>query len=188
MIKSKKDILDLINTHRGYYEESILPKSIALLFNGLDPIYEQVTINKLMDACFDKLEVFNKKMLSDKFLLSQGIWLTEEEKSDLTEYNSDGSIRPYMEVVKERLGINPKVYIKINPTGLSFAQFRSLLQLPPLAKISVLPTIAVQTLRDKVLYLLDNEVDYHIEKWKKLLDNIREVASVKDVELPLLDK
>lgn len=187
-LKSKKEILELISTHRNYYEESILPKSISLLFNGLDPIYEQITISKLIDACFDKLEVLNKKMISSKFMLSQGIWLTQEEKADLTEVGMDGKIRPYMEVVKERLGLDPKIYLKVNPNGLSYTQFRALLQLPPLGKISALPTVTLQTLRDKVLYLLDNELNYHITKWTTLMNNVRQVASAKDIELPILDE
>ena len=141
-----------------------------------------------MDACFDKLEVLNKKMISSKFMLSQGIWLTPEEKADLTEIGLDGKIRPYMGVVKERLGLDPKIYLKVNPNGLSYTQFRALLQLPPLGKISSLPTVTLQTLRDKVLYLLDNELNYHIDKWTTLMNNVRQVASAKDIELPILDE
>jgi hypothetical protein len=63
-----------------------------------------------------------------------------------------------------------------------------LLQLPPLGKISALPTVTLQTLRDKVLYLLDNELNYHITKWTTLMNNVRQVASAKDIELPILDE
>ena len=59
----------------------------------MDPIYEKVTITKLMDACFDKLDVLNRKMITDKFILSQGIWLTNEEKLDLTETDKNGHTR-----------------------------------------------------------------------------------------------
>jgi hypothetical protein len=51
-----------------------------------------------MDACFDKLDVLNKKMITDKFILAQGIWLTDEEKIELTEVGKDGKARNRMEV------------------------------------------------------------------------------------------
>ena len=77
-IKTKKDILDYINKQRAASEKDILNDSIASIFNGVPPIFEKVTVNRLMDACFDKLDVLNKKMITDKFILAQGIWLTDE--------------------------------------------------------------------------------------------------------------
>lgn len=114
-----------------------------------------------MDACFDKLNVLNKKMITDKFILAQGIWLTDEEKIELTEV---GKARNRMEVIKERLCLNPDIKLRVSPTGLSFTEFRSLVQLSSLPKISSLTTIALKTLRDKILLLLDNDLDYHINK------------------------
>ena len=72
-IKTKKDILDYINSQRSSHEEDILNESISVLFNGLEPIFEKVTVSRLMDACFDKLDILNKKMITDKFILAQGI-------------------------------------------------------------------------------------------------------------------
>ena len=72
-IKTKNDILNHINNQRQAYDEDILNKSISILFNGLDPIFEKVTVSRLMDACFDKLGVLNRKMITDKFILAQGI-------------------------------------------------------------------------------------------------------------------
>lgn len=69
-----------------------------------------------------------------------------------------------MEVIKDRLCLNPEIKLRVNPTGLSYTEFRSLVQLPALPKISTLSTITLKTLRDKVLLLLDNDLDYHINK------------------------
>lgn len=184
-LKTKKDILDYINSKRTTGDQDILNESIAILFSGLPPIFEKVTVNRLMDACFDKLDVLNKKMISDKFIWSQGIWLTEEEKAELTEIMPDGKIRNRMEVIKERLAgyVNADVKLRITPTGLTFAEFRSLVQLPPLPKISSLSTVALKTLRDKILLLLDNDLDYHINKWTTLINNIERVAEFKNYQL-----
>lgn len=184
-LKTKKDILDYINSKRSNGESDILNESIAVLFSGLPPIFEKVTISRLMDACFDKLDVLNRKMITDKFIWSQGIWLTDEEKAELTEVQPNGKIRNRMEVIKERLSgyVNADVKLRITPTGLTFAEFRSLVQLAPLPKISSLSTVALKTLRDKVLLLLDNDLDYHINKWATLMKNIERVAEARNIQI-----
>lgn len=182
-IKTKKDILDYINEQRAVQSTDIVNESIATIFNGVPPIFEKVTVNRLMDACFDKLDVLNKKMITDKFILAQGIWLTDEEKVELTEVNKDGKARNRMDVIKERLCLNPEIKLRVSPTGLSFAEFRSLVQLTSLPKISSLTTVALKTLRDKVLLLLDNDLDYHINKWSTLMSNIQRVAEARNIEI-----
>ncbi len=182
-IKTKNDILCHINNQRENSEENILDKSISILFNGLDPIFEKITVSRLMDACFDKLGILNRKMITDKFILSQGIWLTDEEKVELTEMNESGKPRNRMEVIKERLCLSPDIKLRVSPTGLSFSEFRSLVQLSPLPKISLLSTTALKTLRDKVLLLLDNDLNYHIDKWSTLINNIRRVAEARNISL-----
>ncbi len=65
-----------------------------------------------MSACFDRLDVINRKMISDKFIISQGIWLTEDEKKELTEYDENGQLRKYLDVIKERLFLNDNIRLK----------------------------------------------------------------------------
>lgn len=181
-IKTNKDLLDFINVQRKANNVDV-EDSISVLFTGLPPIYEKVTVGKLMDVCFDKLDVLNKKMITDKFIIAQGIWLTDEEKQELTELETGDKIRNRMEVIKERLCLNPDIRLRVSPTGLSFAEFRALIQLSDLPKISSLSTIALKTLRDKVLLLLDNDLDYHINKWMKIKKDIERVAEYKNWNL-----
>jgi len=181
-IETNKDLLDFINVQRKANNVDV-EDSISVLFTGLPPIYEKVTVGKLMDVCFDKLDVLNKKMITDKFIIAQGIWLTDEEKQELTELEIGGKIRNRMEVIKERLCLNPDIRLRVSPTGLSFAEFRALIQLSDLPKISSLSTIALKTLRDKVLLLLDNDLDYHINKWMKIKKDIERVAEYKNWNL-----
>lgn len=181
-IRTNKDLLDFINSQRKNNNVSV-EDSISVLFTGLPPIYEKITVGKLMDVCFDKLDVLNKKMITDKFIIAQGIWLTDEEKKDLTEIEESGKARNRMEVIKERLCLNPDIKLRICPTGLTFAEFRALIQLSDLPKISSLSTIALKTLRDKILLLLDNDLDYHINKWSKIKKDIERVAEYKNWNL-----
>lgn len=181
-LKTNVDVIALINEYRDG-DEDILNNSISTMFDGLDPIFERITISRLMDACFDKLDILNKKMITDKFILSQGLWLTDEEKVELTVRDEQGRMRNRIEVVKERLCLPNDVKIRICPTGLSFTEFRSLVQLTAFPKISSLTTIALKTLRDKILLLLDNDLNYHIEKWTTLLNNIARVAEARNIKI-----
>lgn len=186
--KSRKDILDCINNFRNSADFDILDHSVSLIFDGIRPIYEKVTIRNLMDACFDKLDIFNRKIINDKFLFSQGIWLTNEEKKELTEKDSKGVMRDRREVICERLSltINPMM-LRFNPRGLTYSEFRSMVQLSPTNKISSLPSSTLETLRDKILLLLDNDLEHHINKWNTLLKNCQTVAERRKIPLDLPD-
>ena len=156
--------------------------SVTTLFSHLPKEFESVTLDLLLSACLDQLDLINRKMISDNFILSQGIWLTEAEKVDLTEYDENGQIRPWMEVIKERL-LLPNIKLRVDPRGFSYAEFRSLIHLTPLPKISSLPTDTLRLLRDKVFILLDADTDYHINKWEIIKSNIEKVAEYKKISL-----
>lgn len=157
-LKTNKDLTDLILHSNVDYSSPV-----SALFDGLPVIFENVTINNLLNACFDKLDVLNTKMISSNFILSQGIWLTNDEKKDLTEYDSNGNMRKWLDVVKERLFL-PNIRLRIDQKGLSYTEFRSLIQLGDLPKFSSLPTTTLKLLRDKIFLLLDNDLNYHIDK------------------------
>lgn len=156
--------------------------SVTTLFNHLPKEFESITLDLLLSSCLDQLDIINRKMISDNFILSQGIWLTDSEKLDLTEYDSNGQIRPWMEVIKERL-ILPNIKLRVDPKGFSYSEFRSLIHLSPLPKISSLPTDTLRLLRDKVFILLDADTDYHIAKWEEIKSNIEKVAEYKKITL-----
>lgn len=156
--------------------------SVTTLFNHLPKEFESITLDLLLSSCLDQLDIINRKMISDNFILSQGIWLTDSEKVDLTEYDSNGQIRPWMEVIKERL-ILPNIKLRVDPKGFSYSEFRSLIHLSPLPKISSLPTDTLRLLRDKVFILLDADTDYHIAKWEEIKSNIEKVAEYKKITL-----
>ena len=178
---TNKDLLDYILAAKKQYEASDLD-SISVIMSGVPTIYERVTIGDLLNACFDKLGAFNKKLLSDKFILSQGIWLTDDEKKELTEYEADGTMRKWLDVVKERLFL-ANVRLRIDQKGLSYSEFRSLIQMDKLPKISALPTATLKLLRDKILLLLDGDLNYHIDKWMGIMSQLEKVAEYKGITL-----
>lgn len=84
--------------------------------------------------------------------------------------------------MKERLFLN-NIRLRINPKGFSYKEFRALIQLPQMPKISSLPTATLKLLRDKIFLLLDNDLNYHIDKWTNLMNNIKEIAKIKGYTL-----
>jgi hypothetical protein len=93
IFKTNKDILDFINRFKeanGVTNDD----SITLMFSNLPKEFETLTIGDLLLACLDACEPINRKLISDEFIMSLGIWLTEDEKKDLTEYDENGKLRP----------------------------------------------------------------------------------------------
>lgn len=178
---TNKDLLDYILAAKKQYN-AVDSDNITAIITGVPTVYERITIGDLLNACFDKLGTFNKKLLSDKFILSQGIWLTDDEKKDLTEYDSDGVMRKWLDVVKERLFLT-NVRLRIDQKGLSYSEFRSLIQMDKLPKISALPTSTLRLLRDKILLLLDGDLNYHIDRWTDIMSQLEKVAEYKGITL-----
>lgn len=162
MFKTNKDLFDFIIAQKSSLN---LKDSdyVTTIFTNVPTIFEKVTIDRLLSACFDKLDALNRKIISDKFIVSQGIWLTNEEKKELQEF-VDGKQRDFMDVIKERLVLNNSLKLRIDRKGLSYNEFRSLVKLDQYPKISSLPTATLTLLRDKILLLLDYDVEYHIAK------------------------
>lgn len=181
MFKTNKDLFDFIISQKASLN---LKDSdyVTTIFTNVPTIFEKVTIDRLLSACFDKLDALNRKIISDKFIVSQGIWLTNEEKKELQEF-VDGKQRDFMDVIKERLILNNSLKLRIDRKGLSYNEFRSLVKLDQYPKISSLPTATLTLLRDKILLLLDYDVEYHIAKWENLKSNIKKVAEKKNFVL-----
>lgn len=177
IFKTNKNVLDYINKFK---EANHLTNSalITEMFSMIPKEYETLTIGDLLNAALDICEPINRKLISNKFIMSLNIWLTEDDKRELTEFDSEGNLRPWIQVMKERLFID-KGYFKIDPTGLNYSELRSLLNLQPSTHVSIIPTNTLILLRDKILLLLDNDLEYHIKKWTSLKSKIEQVADFK---------
>jgi len=181
-LRTNKDLLDYISAHKQANNVSN-SDTVDKIFNGLSDGYNRITVDSLLSACLDALPAFNKKLLSDKFILSLGIWLTEQEKKDLTDYDSNGRFRNRKDVIKERLFLAPNVDIRFNSKGLTYSEFRSLLRIEGRPKFSTMTTDVLTLLRDKVLLLLDQDLEYHIQKWTTIKEKLELVASQKGIKL-----
>lgn len=177
LFKTNKDILDFINSFKEVHHVTN-EDSITEMFSNLPNEFETLTIDDLLCACLDMCEPINRKLISDEFIMSLGIWLTEDEKKDLTEFTPEGKLRPWIQVMKERLFIDGG-YFKVIPTGLNYAELKALLNLSQRTKVSNVASNTLLLLRDKILLLLDNDLEYHIRKWTTLRNQIENVAVYK---------
>lgn len=180
-LKTNKNIVDLVNNYRAnkHIKDTDF---VTVIFDNLPEQFITVTVEKFVRAALDSLEPFNKKLISNDFIISEGIWFTEAERKDLTEFNDDGSMRNRLDVMKERLFLE-NVRLRIDPKGLNYTEFRSLIQLENFQKFSTIPSGTLELLRDKILLALDNNLEWHIQKWTKLLDNVKRVAEYKEIKL-----
>ena len=174
-----QDIRTYMDNNPDYFKGADLKAlSIASVTMNLPREYTRISINDAIDACLDKLGYLDPRHITFKFILKMGVYLTQAELKDLTD--DKGKKKP--ELIKEKLGLKSSIRININPTGLSFAEFRAMINLKP-KKYSALTTDQLTTLRNKVLFRLENEVQLHIEQWEKRISQIKKVAEMRGLEL-----
>lgn len=146
------------------------------------PEFADINLDLVMDGCLDRLGKFYRKHITLAFILKQGIWFTPQESKELVEKDSAGIERNKMDVVRERLGLDPGTIIRATPRGLSYSQFRAMVKLRS-NKYSDLSTIQLQTLRDRILFILEDDVKFHIRQWEERISQIKKVAEFNGIEL-----
>lgn len=188
-----QDLISFIRKNRDQYPEETLENTpITYCTNGISREFESVTIAKVRDACLDKLGWFQNKHITFSFIIGLGIYLTPAEIKEFREVDANGKPRKVMDVIRERLNLNPKdnskdnpkdkVWLFIDPAGLNFTELRAMLTLRP-KKYSELTTDQLVTLRNKVLFRLEEQVAKHIKQWEEIKSQIEKVANVRQINL-----
>ena len=153
------------------------------VYNGIPADFAKITINDFLLACKDVLGKFNRSHITQTFIINLGIWFTPEEQRNFETVERLTSIEDKLSVVKERLNIKPEIKIPIKATGLNYNQFRSMINLRSNKKYTELTTNQLETLRDKVLFILQEKVEYHIKQWETIMSQLVEVAQSKNITL-----
>lgn len=178
-----QDIRECLSKNRDQFPTNELKNiPISTISSGLPEEFQRISINTVLDGCMDNLGIVNKKHITFTFLVKLGIYLTPEELKELTEKDEEGKIRSKLEVIKERLKINPNVMLTVKPTGLSYSEFRAMINLKS-EKYSKLTTDQLNTLRKRVLFFLEQEIDFHIQMWERKIKEIEMVADSKGYTL-----
>lgn len=152
------------------------------LVGGCPAEFARLPIDIVLEGCLDKLGKFNKQHITLTFILKQGLWFTQQESKDLTEKTPSGEFREKAEVAKERLGLKSSVNLYMTSKGLSFAQLRAMVNLKS-KKYSELTTPQLETLRNRILFSLEDEVKFHIGQWETRKNQIKMVCDAKGYTL-----
>jgi len=178
-----QDLRAYMNAHKSEFPTNELDNiSIATCTGGLPREFERISISEVLDGALDKLGTFDNKHITFSFILNMGVYLTPTEMKEFDEKDKDGNTRSKLEVLKERLGIKNTVRLIVKPTGLNYNELRAMINLKA-KKYSDLTTDQLTVLRNKVLFILENEVMYHIEQWETRAKQIEKIAESRNIEL-----
>lgn len=177
MISNNKDILT---------QDTIKTVPIGEIMTGIDDLdFRKIPINLVLDACMDYLGIIDTSHLTFNFVLRMGLWFTQQEMQTPVEegglYQKDpttGKAVNRLELVKTLRHLNPAISLRIDPTGLSYAEFKSMCDLHR-DKYSNLTTNQLKLLSTKVLYRFQNQCEAQAKQWQDKIDEIKEVAEHK---------
>lgn len=178
-----QDIRSCMNARKDEFPSNELDSiSIATITGGLPREFERISIEEVLDGGLDRLGHFDNKHITFSFILNMGVYLTPAEMKEFDEKDKDGNTRSKLEVIKERLNIKPTVRLTVKPAGLNFSELRAMVNLKP-KKYSDLTTDQLTVLRNKVLFRLEDEVQFHIEQWQERMRQIELVANERGITL-----
>jgi hypothetical protein len=183
---SRFTLLNIINKFLETNKEALknYKPLISDMFDGIPNEFTQIPLSLLIDGCLDRLGAFNKKHITRTFILKQGIWLTPTESKELTELTETGVIKDKLAIIKERLNIKEGIEkLYINSKGLNFTQMRAMLNIKPNKKYMDLTTVQLETLRNRILFNLEETVKNHIAAWERRMAEIEMVAEFKGFKL-----
>jgi len=182
---SRFNLIASINEFIALNKEALkqIKPVMNVMFSNIPSEFENISISLVVDGCLDRLGVFNKKHITRTFILKHGIWLTNSEVKELVEFDSDGNPVDRLTIIRERLNIKDVEKLYLNAKGLNFAQMRAMLNIKPNKKYMDLTTMQLETLRNKILFSLEETVRNHIFSWDKRMSEIELVANHKDYKI-----
>lgn len=151
------------------------------MFSNLPNEFENLPIDLVLDGCLDRLGAFNKKHITRTFILKQGVWLTPSEIKELL--SAEGAEDNRLKIIREHLGIKDIEKLNLNSKGINYTQMRAMLNLKPNKKYADLTTDQLQTLRNRILFNLEEDVKSHIISWERRMKEIEMVADFKEIKL-----
>ncbi|MGV8961908.1 MAG: hypothetical protein ACOH2V_00825 [Candidatus Saccharimonadaceae bacterium] len=182
---SRFSLIGAINTFTANNREALkeIKPIIGIVFSDLPDEFQKLPLGLIIDGCLDRLGAFNKKHITRTFILKQGIWLTTTESKELVEHEADGTLVDRLLVIRERLNIKDIEKLYLNAKGLNYTQMRAMLNIKPNKKYMELTTAQLETLRNKILFSLEETVRGHITSWERRMEEIEMVMENKKFKL-----
>ena len=168
----------IANTQLNQYEvESLKLGDIITISSDFSSLPVQLVI----DGGLDKLGKFDRSHITLSFIARQGIWLSDEEKRELSQLPKPAKER--IQIIKDSLKIPSNILLSFNPvTGLSIKEMKSILSLKS-KRYSEMSTEQLTTLRYKLLFALEDQVNIHIAQWNERMRQIELVAKARGLKL-----
>lgn len=149
----------------------------------VDAEFNNIPVSLIIDATLEKLGIFDKKHITLNFLTKLGIWFTADEIRELSQKAKEHET-DRLNYIKEELGLRSNISIRTNPKGLTYKEFKAMIHLRK-CRYQDLTRDQLLTLRNKVLFELDIEVNHHIEQWEERREQILTVAKLRGIEIEL---
>lgn len=180
-----QDIMDVLRNNKDVIskeEYATTPINAIPIGIAIPAEFRDVCIEDVINGCVDRLGIFSREHISLRFITKLGVWFTDKEMNDLLEKDKDGNVRNRIDVIKERHNLKPVISLKSNSKGLKYSELRAMLNLKT-KKYSELTTDQLTTLRDKVLFRFEEEIDFHISQWEEIMKQLEMVANSKGFSL-----
>lgn len=168
--------------------EQVKELSVGDLVNTADE-FESLPIDLIKDGGIQNLGRYDRRHMTLSFIVRQGIWFSDQEKKEINEWSMDenGEVvksgPDKLQYVKSLLKIPEDMPLDFNVvTGLTMKEMKSVLSLRS-KKYSDLTTDQLKLLRYKLLFILQDQVNTHIEQWTMRIKQLNEVASMRGITL-----
>lgn len=174
-----EDLRTIINNNPDLNQETIKTYKIGQVMQGLPLEFEQIPIGLVMDACLDCLGVFDSSHITLNFIIKLGFWFTPQEMQEL--YKKDlntGKAVNRLAVIREKHNIDPKYMLRIDSTGLTYQEFKYMLDLKR-DKYSNIASNPLKILSNKVLYRYQELCVAQAKPWQDKMNEILKVAEFK---------
>jgi len=166
-------IRDLLNNN-----PQINPKeeSVSVVVGDCAKEFQNIKISTALDACLDTLGKFSKSHITLSFLLKQGVYLTENDIKNIPKNANK------IEYVRGYLDLKPTINVYISSKGLTLDQMKAMITLRN-RKYSELTTTQLETLRNRILFALEDDVRVHIKQWEERERQIKLVLKSRGISI-----
>lgn len=145
-------------------------ETVSVVVGDCAKEFQNIKINTALEACLDTLGKFSKSHITLSFLLKQGVYLTEDDLKNIPKNVSK------IDYIRGYLDLKPTINIHISSKGLTLDQMKAMITLRN-RKYSELTTTQLETLRNRILFALEDDVRVHIKQWE---DRERQIKLVLD--------
>lgn len=146
----------------------------------IDSDFTSLPASLVIAGGIDQLGWFDRSHLTLAFILRQGVWFSESERKELSKILTY-STRERLDMLKRTLRIPEGMNLEFNSdTGLSIKEMTAMLTLQS-KRYRDLTTDQLETLRYKVLFNLEDQVNVHISQWSERMQQIKLVAKHRDI-------